>query len=123
MASTINIRKGLNIPLQGEAERVIAETYRPDTFMVRPPDFKGLIPKALVKAGSEVKAGTPLFFSKDHPELTVASPVSGEVVEVVRGDKRVILGFKILADKETRFEELAPANITAMSREDVRRHR
>jgi Na+-transporting NADH:ubiquinone oxidoreductase subunit A len=119
MASTINIRKGLNIPLHGEAERVIAETYRPDTFMVRPSDFKGLTPKALVKAGSEVKAGTPLFFSKDQPDLTVASPVSGEVVEVVRGEKRVVLGFKILADKETRFEELAPANITAMSREDV----
>lgn len=119
MAGTIKIRKGLNIPMLGEAERVIAETYRPDTFMVRPVDFKGLTPKALVKAGSEVKAGTPLFFSKDHPELTVASPVSGEVVEVVRGEKRVILGFKILADKETRYEEHAPANITAMSRDEV----
>ncbi len=119
MSKDISIKRGLDIPLVGEAEKVTGTAERSDIFLIRPEDFKNLIPKMLVKQGDEVKAGSPLFFSKDHPDLKVGSPVSGEVVEVVRGDKRKILGVKILADKETRYAEFPSADPSNMSREEV----
>lgn len=119
MSNDISIKRGLDIPLVGEAEKVTATAPRAETFQVSPADFKNLIPKMLVKQGEEVHAGSPLFFSKEYPELKVASPVSGEVVEVIRGEKRKILGVRILADKETRFAEFAPADPSSMSSEEV----
>jgi len=119
MSNDISIKRGLDIPLLGEAEKVTATAARSETFQVAPSDFKNLTPKMLVKPGDEVLAGAPLFFSKDYPELKVASPVSGEVVEVVRGEKRKILGVRILADKETRHAEFAPADPASMSGEEV----
>jgi len=120
MSKDISIKRGLDIPLVGEAEKVTATAPRSETIIIHPADFKNLTPKMLVKQGDEVLAGTPLFFSKDHPELKVASPVSGEVLEVVRGDKRKIMGVKILSDKETRHTAFAAADPTVLSSEEVR---
>ena len=115
----IKISKGLNIPLEGQADKVYGTASAPDTVMVKPTDFKGLIPKLLLKEGAEVKAGTGLFFSKDHPDVKVVSPVSGEIAEIVRGAKRKILGVKILADKETKYEDFGPLAANA-SNDDVK---
>jgi Na+-transporting NADH:ubiquinone oxidoreductase subunit A len=119
MSKDISIKRGLDIPLVGEAEKVTGTAERSDIFLIRPEDFKNLTPKMLVKQGDEVKAGSPLFFSKDYPDLKVGSPVSGEVVEVVRGDKRKILGVKILADKETRYAEFPATDPSTLGHEQV----
>ena len=115
----IKIKKGLNIPLEGQADKVYGTANTSETVVVKPTDFKGLIPKLLLKQGTEVKAGTALFFSKDHPEVKVCSPVSGEIAEIVRGAKRKILGIKILADKEIKHEDFGPLAANA-SAEDVK---
>ncbi|MFM1874668.1 MAG: hypothetical protein RL266_405 [Bacteroidota bacterium] len=120
MSKDIRIKKGLNIPLKGEADKVFGTAERSDTFLVKPTDFKNFIPKLLVKEGAEVLAGSPLFYNKEYEDLKVGSPVSGEVVEVIRGAKRKILGIKILADKETRYAEFAAADPKGMSREQVK---
>lgn len=119
MSKDISIKRGLDIPLLGEAEKVTASAQRSETVQISPADFKNLTPKMLVKQGDEVLAGSPLFYSKDHPELKVASPVSGEVVEVIRGEKRKILGVRILADKEIRYTDFPAAEPTTMTGESV----
>ena len=48
-----------------------------DTYAVSPLDFEGVTPKLLVKAGDQVKAGTPLFFNKYNERVLFTSPVSG----------------------------------------------
>lgn len=121
MSKDIKIKKGLNIPLKGEADKVFGNAERSDTFVINPTDFKNLNPKLLVKQGDEVLAGSPLFFSKVYPDVKIGSPVSGEVVEVVRGAKRKILGIKILADKETRHADFPATDAATMSREDVKK--
>ena len=121
MSKDIKIKKGLNIPLKGEADKVLGTAERSSTFVVKPTDFKNFTPKLLVKEGDEVLAGSPLFFNKEYPDVKVGSPVSGEVVEVTRGAKRKILGIKILADKETRYADFAPANAASMTGEDVKK--
>lgn len=121
MSKDIKIKKGLNIPLKGEADKVFGSASASDTYLVKPTDFKNFIPKLSVKEGEEVLAGSALFFNKEYPEVKVASPVSGEVVEVIRGAKRKILGIKVLADKEIKCTDFPSADPNSMSREDVKK--
>ena len=121
MSKDIKIKKGLNIPLKGEADKVFGNADRSDTFLVKPTDFKNFTPKLIVKEGAEVLAGSPLFFNKEYPDVKVGSPVSGKVLEVVRGAKRKILGIKIEGDKETRYADFPVVDANAMSREDVKK--
>jgi len=121
MSKDIKIKKGLNILLKGEADKVLGTAQRSETFVVKPTDFKNFTPKLLVKEGEEVLAGSPLFFNKEYPDVKVGSPVSGKVEEVVRGAKRKILGIKILADAETRYADFPVANAASMSGEEVKK--
>lgn len=121
MPKHIKIKKGLNINLQGEAEKQMADFPLPETFAIKPTDFIGVTPKLLVKPGDEVEAGTPLFYDKNNEDIKFCSPVSGEIIEILRGDKRMILEIKILADKEiiyTTFEKLPIHN---QNRENIMR--
>ena len=120
MSKDIRIKKGLNIPLKGAAEKVIGNAQSSDTYIIKPTDLKNFTPKLLVKEGAEVLAGSPLFFSKEYPDVKVGSPVSGEVVEVIRGAKRKIMGIKILADKAIRYTEFPAIDVNSMNREQVK---
>ena len=114
---SIRIKRGFDIKLKGAAENQVVDIPVSDTVLVKPTDFRGLVPKLLVKAGDEVKAGQPIFFDKNREELKIPSPVSGEVAEIVRGDKRRILAVRILADKEnTRYEDFGKAKPSEMDR-------
>jgi Na+-transporting NADH:ubiquinone oxidoreductase subunit A len=52
------------------------------------------MPKPMVEVGDTVKAGSPLFHDKKHDSILFTAPVSGEVVEVKRGEKRKLLEIK-----------------------------
>lgn len=101
------LQRGFDIPLEGEAKKVIEENPAVTTFAVHPPNFVGIspIPKVEVEVGDEVKAGDILFFDKKKPEIKYAAPVSGEIIAVNRGDKRAIVEVVILADKEQKFRD------------------
>jgi len=58
-----------------------------------------------VNEGDTVKAGTPILLDKAMDQVIYASPVSGEVVEIKRGDKRKLLEIKILADATVTHEK------------------
>ncbi|HKK38428.1 MAG TPA: Na(+)-translocating NADH-quinone reductase subunit A [Cryomorphaceae bacterium] len=108
MSKAIKIKKGADIKLIGEADKTISAATRSTVFALKPDDFFGTIPKLSVKEGAEVKAGSPLFYDKSRERVKFSSPVSGEVVEVMRGAKRKILAVKVLADSETRYEAFTP---------------
>jgi Na+-transporting NADH:ubiquinone oxidoreductase subunit A len=106
MSKVIKLKKGFNINLAGRAEKKVAGEVMPETFALKPTDFFGIQrPKVLVKEGDTVKAGTPILFDKANPRVQFVAPVSGEVVEVVRGAKRKLLEIRILADKQVAYEE------------------
>ena len=123
MSQTIKLKKGFDINLIGKAEKKISEISQPDTFAVKPPDFVGLErPKLVIKEGDNVKAGSPLFYERGLEDILFTSPVSGEVVEIKRGEKRKVLEIKILADKEIEFEAFkkhSVSDISNLSKEDV----
>ena len=61
MSKVIHIKKGLNIPMLGEAEKVIKKANQAEYYAIKPTDFIGIRPKLLVQPGDKVKAGTALF--------------------------------------------------------------
>ena len=115
MSKPIKIRKGLNIKLKGKAEKILVKAVPSDRYAVKPTDFPGLTPKMLVKEGDAVKAGTALFMDKNRPEVLFASPVSGTVEAVVRGEKRRILEVVVKSDGldvSEDFSGVKPENLT-----------
>jgi Na+-transporting NADH:ubiquinone oxidoreductase subunit A len=119
MSECIKIKNGLNIQLNGEAYKILSDLPLPDVFAIKPSDFPGISPKMLVKAGDEVLAGSPLFFDKNNESIIFSSPVSGEIIEVIRGEKRRILEIKILADKKIKYLDLTKADPGNLSRDDI----
>jgi len=119
MPKTIRIHKGLNIRLLGEAEKVLVQLGHPKAIAVKPTDFHGLVPKVLVKPGDVVKAGTPLFCDKYNERVLFTSPVSGEVADVVRGEKRRVLEVRVLADVQPVYEDFGAGDPGTMNRETI----
>jgi Na+-transporting NADH:ubiquinone oxidoreductase subunit A len=119
MSRNIKIRKGLDIKLKGAAEMVFAEIPASETAVAKPTDFTGLRPKLTVKIGDEVKAGSPLFLDKDNERIVFTSPVSGEVIEINRGDKRKLLNIKVLADQETQYESFPIEDPSNLNRNEI----
>lgn len=119
MSEYIKIKKGLNIKLTGEAVKLVSNTHTPEIFSIKPSNFNGLTPKLLAKEGDEVLAGSILFYDKNNEAVKFSSPVSGEVIEILRGDKRMILSIKILADKEIKYATFRKANPVNLSREEI----
>lgn len=120
MSKDIRIKKGLNINLVGAAEPTTSKAVLSNVYSINLQDFHGITPKMVVKEGAEVKAGEPLFYSKDHQAMLFVSPVSGELVEIVRGARRKILNLKILADKSQIQLEHKPLNPEQASGEEIR---
>ncbi|MEK6482257.1 Na(+)-translocating NADH-quinone reductase subunit A [Catalinimonas sp. 4WD22] len=123
MSQHIKLKKGFNINLAGKPQKVVAEADKSETFAVKPTDFPGIIrPKVTVREGDVIKAGTPVFFDKKMNQVMYCAPVSGEVVEIVRGEKRKLLEIKILADKQQEYEqfkEYSASELSGISREQA----
>ncbi|HNQ27034.1 MAG TPA: Na(+)-translocating NADH-quinone reductase subunit A [Aquaticitalea sp.] len=103
MSKDIKITKGLDIKLRGEAEKTTEKAIISNFFTIRPEDFHGVTPKLIAKQGAKVKAGEPLFYDKSDETVKFVSPVSGEIIDIARGEKRRILSIKVQADKEQTY--------------------
>ncbi len=114
------LKKGFDIKLNGEAETVL-DAGTAKTYAIQPKNFIGMspIPKVLLEAGDEVKAGDPLLFDKKRPDVIYCAPVSGEIVEVRRGEKRSIKEVVILADKGEMSYKAITAPALTSSREEL----
>ncbi len=120
MASVIKLRKGLNINLKGKATEKKMVVGRSEEYALSPLDFPGIIPKVAVKEGDRVLAGDPLFYSKKCPDVKFASPVSGVVSAVVRGERRKVLFVKIKADDKQEFRDYGKADPVGLNGEGVK---
>ncbi len=100
MTDVIKLRKGLDIHLQGKAEGKVIQLKSNGQYGIVPADFEGVVPKVVVHEGDHVKAGDALFVNKQYPEVKFASPVSGTVREVVRGERRKVLCIRVEADQD-----------------------
>jgi Na+-transporting NADH:ubiquinone oxidoreductase subunit A len=119
MSQVLKIKRGADIKLVGEADKILTDAPYPETVAIKPTDFPGIRAKVVVKPGAEVKAGTTLMYDKNQEAVKFTAPLSGEVVEVKRGAKRKLLEIIILADKEVRYEEFGAADPNTLDRKQI----
>lgn len=118
MSRTVRLKRGYNIPIKGEPEKIISGESNPIRYGVKPVDFPGLTPKLEVKPGAMIKAGSPLFHDKKAPGIRFTSPVSGTVISVERGERRRIL--EVVIEKSGNDHiDFGKADPSSLSREQV----
>ncbi len=117
----VQLSKGYHLRLEGSASPVIEDAQFPDRIAVKPGDFTGLKIKMLVEPGDVVKVGSPLFSKKENASILFTSPVSGKVIEVTRGDRRVIREVVIETDgKQKKISVKIPdSKISSLKREEI----
>lgn len=122
MSNDIRIRKGLDIHLEGEADKTTQQLPLASLYGIKPSDFHGVIPKLLLREGNEVKAGEALFFSKSDERVLFPSPVSGTIKEIVRGERRKVLEIHIAPSQEQTFKDYGKKDVEEMQGEDIKAH-
>lgn len=120
MSETIVLKKGLTLPITGSAKKRLSKTVLGDRIAVMPDDFKGLLPRLLVKEGDRVLAGSAVLSDKKNPDVLVTSPVSGVVEKVVRGDKRKLLAVVITPDTDQQWASFDVKDPSDMSDSEVK---
>jgi Na+-transporting NADH:ubiquinone oxidoreductase subunit A len=105
MSDIKKIKKGFNINMAGKASLNLVDNKLPETVAIKPTDFHDILrPKVIINVGDTVKAGTPILFDKRNDKIKYTAPVSGEIIEVKRGEKRKLLEIIILVDKNIEYE-------------------
>ena len=121
MANVIKLRKGLDINLKGKASKDVALQVAPTSeYALVPEAFVGVTPKVVVREGDHVNAGDALFVNKACPEVKFASPVSGQVTAIVRGERRKVLCVKVKADAEQTSTDFGKKNVDGLDGEAVK---
>ncbi len=121
MPHILNIRKGLDIPIDGAAELLVTDARSITTYAVKPTDFVGLTPRLLVEEGAEVRRGDALFCDKKDERIRFTSTVDGHVKAIVRGEKRKLLEVVVETDcKSTLTQVDCKSSSTLQSAEDIK---
>ena len=121
MANVIKLRKGLDINLKGKATKdVTLKVAKVGEYALVPEAFVGVTPKVVVREGDHVNAGDALFVNKACPNVKFASPVSGTVSAIVRGERRKVLCVKVKADAEQTSTDFGKKNVDVMDGEAVK---
>lgn len=116
------IKKGLDLPITGAPEQRIDVSSPVKSVAVLGKDYVGLKPTMLVKVDDTVKVGQPLFEDKKNPGVIVTSPGAGKVVEINRGEKRVLLSVVIELDGDASesFESFEASRLSDLDEAVVR---
>ena len=119
MANVIKLRKGLDINLKGKAAKQKFSVKAAAQYALVPDDFVGMTPKVVVREGDKVKAGDALFVNKKQTDVKFASPVSGVVQAVVRGDRRKVLRVVVEADKDQQYVDFGQKQVASLDGDAV----
>ncbi len=120
MHRVVKISKGLNINLKGAPVAEFTPVAPAKLYALMPADFTRVTPKVVVKPEDKVKAGDPLFFDKENPELQFVSPVSGTVVAVNRGERRRVLSVVVESDGKFESVEYKAKDVLSLSADEVK---
>ena len=99
----------------------IASAAAPQNVSILPSSFRGVKPKLMVEEGDQVKIGSPLFFDKTKPEVSWASPASGNVTSIQFGARRVIEKIEITVENNDKvsIQTLSQGEFESASRKTI----
>lgn len=117
----ILIKKGLDLPITGAPEQIIHQGNPVRSVAILGPDYNGMKPTMRVNEGDSVKLGQILFEDKKTPGVVFTSPGSGKVIEINRGEKRVLQSVVIglEGDNEEVFESYPEQKLQDLSRDQI----
>ena len=117
----VKINKGMDIPLSGSPEQIIYDGKAVQTIAIIGDDYIGMKPTMAVKVGDKVKAGQILFSDKKTEGVHFTSPVSGIVLAINRGERRVLqsLVIKLQGNDKENFKQYDAKDIPTINRGDV----
>lgn len=117
----VTIRRGLDLPINGKPEQVIAETPPVKSVAVIGPDYHGMKPTMAVKEGDKVKLGQLLFTDKKTEGVRYTAPASGTVSAVNRGERRVLesVVIDIEGDEKESFAKYKAEELPSLEREKI----
>ena len=92
------VKKGFDIPLEGEAPRTLRDLPASPLVAFNPEEFPFMKWRLLVAEGDAVKVGTPIAAAKQDENIVFCSPVAGSVHKIVRGDRRKLLSVVLKND-------------------------
>lgn len=119
MRRTINLKKGLNMRLEGMlGDTDVTAEIMPERIAVIPDDYPGFLPKLDVKEGDTVSLGSPLMHDKNDTAIRLVTPVAGTVESIVRGPRRKIERVVVKADASA--PEPQPSPVTDRSDSGIR---
>ena len=104
-------RKGLRLPIRGAPIQEIAAARPPRHVALVAADYVGLRPTLHVSVGDDVRRGQLLFDDKRTPGVRHTAPAAGTVVDVHRGNRRVLQSVVIELSREER-EGRGPDEVT-----------
>lgn len=119
MSKVVKLKRGLDIKLNGEVGNTVNPRGNCSLYAIKPTDFRALIPRLVVKAGDQVKAGEVLFINKYKPEVKFTAPVSGTIESINRGERRKLLEVVIKADSEIQYKDFGSVDVNKLSREEI----
>lgn len=94
------ITKGLDLPITGKPVQKIFSAHAVSKVALVANDYVGMKPSMLIQVGDKVKKGQALFEDKKTPGVIFTSPVSGTVLEINRGERRVFQSIVISNEGE-----------------------
>tara|TARA_Y100000748_G_scaffold38396_1_gene28370 strand:- start:370 stop:1722 length:1353 start_codon:yes stop_codon:yes gene_type:complete len=120
----IKIKKGLNIPINGEPTEDINVSKNCRSVAILGDDYVGMKPTMFVEEGEEVKLGQPLFEDKKNPGVIFTSPAGGKVESINRGERRALQSVVIEISKteqSVEFNSYSDTEISQVSTEEIRK--
>ncbi|MBR9842730.1 MAG: Na(+)-translocating NADH-quinone reductase subunit A [Rhodobacteraceae bacterium] len=84
------MKRGLDLPVTGAPDQTIHAGPAISRVAVLGRDIIGLKPRMIVQEGDTVRRGDPLFVHKDAEDAQIVAPMTGKVVEINRGARRVL---------------------------------
>ena len=119
----IRLKKGHNLAIGGQPEKLLVDAGQPARLKIRPGDFPGIKPKLLVKEGDHVNTGTPVLYDKTFPDMLVTAPGAGRVVNIVVGERRTVREIVIDLDRTESvesFERFNEQSVPALSPDTIK---
>ena len=112
----IKIKKGLDLPIDGQPEQVIHDAPAVATVALIGNDYVDMKPTMAVAEGDRVKLGQTLFSDKKIPGVHFTSPGAGWVKAIHRGARRVLQSVVIQldGDDEETFQAHEPAALAGL---------
>ena len=118
----IKIKKGLDIPLTGEPEKLISDGAEIKTVAAVATDVSGIRPRMAVQVGDKVRLGQVLYSDKRNPDVPFTAPGAGEVVAVNRGARRALQSvvIRLEGDDAESFKSWKSSELDTLDQQEAR---